>query len=1139
MKAIAIRLKLVVAFLILGVAVLAANDPGPEKKPAKKKRKASTKQQEIKWNVDKPSDETFAQAIDTREGTWMNLDVSPDGKEIVFDLLGDLYVMPIGGSDAPRKLTSGIAWDMQPRFSPDGKTIAFTSDRSGKNGFGGDNIWTISRDGKTTTQVSAETFRLVNGPAWRPDGEYLVARKHFVSRRSLGAGEMWLYHKDGGTSGLQLTRKQSDQKDSNEPVFSPDGKYLYYSEDASPGNAFEYNKDSTGQIYVIYRLDIGSGETERLISGPGGACRPTPSPDGKSVAFVRRVDGKSALHLFDIASGAVRVVYRDLERDMQETWAIHGVYPSIAWTPEGKSIVLWARGKIRRVDVASGEAEVIPFHVKDSRTLVKALRFPQKVAPKRFDVKMLRWLRTSPAGDRVAFQALGRVYLRDLPEGDAQPLTEQQNHFEFFPGFSPDGKRVVYTTWNDQGLGTVRVRNIAGESSGKETIVVKQPGHYAHPVFSPDGKTIVFVKLGGGWLRSPLWSREKGIYRVSTEGGKPERITKSTARPQFGRENDRLYLTRTKSDGGGDNRQLYSIDLSGNDERVHFTSKWGVDFALSPDGKWVAFVERFNVHVAPFLRTGQTIAVGPGSKTLPLKKVSSEAGVGIHFSGDSQKLHWSLGATLYTRELKNTFAFLAGAPDKLPEPEIAGVRVGFKAKHAQPRGMLALVGGKIVTMSGDEVIEDGVVLIRGNRIQAVGKRGEVAIPEKARQIDVSGQVILPGFVDTHAHGAQARDGITPQQNWVDYARLAFGVTTIHDPSANTEEIFAASEMTKAGVIVAPRTFSTGTILYGAEGSFKAEVASLDDALFHLKRMKAVGAFSVKSYNQPRRDQRQQIIEAARQLKMMVVPEGGSLFMHNMTMIVDGHTGIEHTLPVELVYDDVLDLWRDTGVGYTPTLSVAYGGIWGENYWYDIDEIWKHKRVMSFLPPHVINPRARRRIKAPLEDYNHIRQARITKQVVDNGGMVQAGGHGQLQGLDTHWEMWAMVQGGMTPMEALRCGTLFGPKYVGLDGDLGSLEAGKLADLIVIEKGSDPTKDIRHSERVHYVVANGRLFDARTMDALPRKGRVKRKPFYWESLQSGISALPAGYSGCAGCGIPGAGGWMREFNNPARSSSPSR
>lgn len=1113
---------LLLVALCAGVVFTPMPTVGASKGKKKKQAKAA---EAAKWNVENPSEHTTEQAINTTEGTWINLDVSPDGKEIVFDLLGDLYVMPIGGSDAPQKLTKGIAWDMQPRFSPDGKTIAFTSDRTGKNDFGGDNIWTIGSDGKDLKQISAETYRLVTGPAWRPDGEYIVARKHFVSRRSLGAGEMWLYHRNGGTTGLQLTKKLTEQKDSNEPIFSPDGKYLYYSEDASPGKSFEYSKDSNQQIYIVKQVNLEKGETERLITGPGGACRPTPSPDGKTIAFVRRVDGQTGLHLFDPESGAVRLVYNDLERDMQETWAIHGVYPSFAWTPDAKAIVVWARGKIRRINVANGKASVVPFRIQDTRTVVKSLRFPQKVAPKKFDVKMLRWVQTSPAGDQVAYQALGYIYVRDLPDGKPRRLTEQTERFEFYPRYTPSGDGIVYTTWHDEKLGDVRLSTIKGKNRGSSRIVVKQPGHYTSPAVSPDGKTLVYTKRAGGWLRSPLWSRFAGLYQVPVGGDKPKLVAKTQAVATFGPENDRVYLTRTKSDAGGDNRQFYSINLDGNDERVHFTSKWATDFCLSPDGNWIAFVERFNVYIAPFLRTGKTIAVGPGSKALPLKKVSGMAGESIHFSGDSKRLHWSLGPTLYHRELSDTFAFLKGAPDKLPPPETKGVSIGFKANHHRPRGTLALIGGTIVTMKGEQVIKNGVIVIKGNRIVALGKRDEVDVPGQAHRIDVTGQMILPGFIDTHAHGAQARDGITPQQNWVDYARLAFGVTTVHDPSNRTPDIFAASEMTKAGLIVAPRTFSTGTILYGADGASKAEIASKDDALFHLRRMQAVGAFSVKSYNQPRRDQRQQIVAAARDLKMMVVPEGGSTFMHNMTMIVDGHTGIEHTLPVELVYDDVLDLWRNTGVGYTPTLSVAYGGIWGENYWYDIGEIWKHKRVMSFIPPHLINPRARRRTKAPLEDYNHIRQARITKQVVDNGGMVQAGGHGQLNGLNTHWEMWAMVQGGMNPMEALRCGTLFGAKYLGLDRDIGSLETGNLADVIVFEKGSDPTRNIRQSEHIQYVVANGRLFDAKTMDELTKKSRRNRQPFYWQRANSGIGILPTVNIGCEACGIPGLGGWM--------------
>ena len=478
------------------------------------------------WDIENPPWETLSQPIDADEGTWISLDVSPDGNEIVFDFLGDIYLMPISGSgnNSPTRLTEGMAWDMQPVFSPDGKSIAFTSDRTGESKHAGYNIWTIARSGSDPKQITNETFRLMFSPTWSPDGEYIVARKHFTSRRSLGSGEMWMYHHSGvagsAQGGVQLTEKPNEQKDVNEPVFSPDGKYLYYSQDATPGDAFEYDKDSNKQIYVIKRLELAKGETETYISGVGGSCRPVPSPDGKLIAFVRRVDGKSALHLFDTESGAVRVLYKKLERDMQETWAIHGVYPNFAWTPDQKHLVIWAYGKIRKISVQDGSETIIPFHIKDDRTVTKALRVPVEVAPNEFDVRMLRWVTVSPLGNQVAYQALGYIYIRDLPDGKPQRLTTQTDHFEFYPSYSRDGKSLVYTTWNDDTLGSVRIASTqAGQLQTRK--LTQQPGHFTQPVFSPDGKTIVYVKSGGGYLRSGLWSRNSGIYRVTVYGGEP------------------------------------------------------------------------------------------------------------------------------------------------------------------------------------------------------------------------------------------------------------------------------------------------------------------------------------------------------------------------------------------------------------------------------------------------------------------------------------------------------------------------------------------------------------------------------------------------------------------------------------------
>ena len=1061
-------------------------------KSGKKDEKKDDKKDEKKWDVNNPPGPRHDVSIDVTEGTWLSLDVSPDGKEIAFDLLGDIYTVPIGGGEA-KALTTGIAWDMQPRYSPNGKWIAFTSDRAG-----GDNIWIVNRDGSNPQQVTKETFRLLNSPNWSPDSELIVARKHFTAERSLGAGEMWLYHRSGG-EGLQLTKKRNDQKDSGEPAFSPDGRYLYWSEDSTPGATFQYNKDPNGQIYVINRLDRQDGESEAFVTGPGGSIRPTPSPDGKSLAFVRRVRYKSTLFVMDLESGKETPLYDGLDRDLQETWAIHGVYPSMAWTPDNKSLVFWAGGHLQRVDVASKQVATIPFHVKATRSVTDAVRFPIEVAPAQFPVKMLRWVSVSPSGKQVAYGALGYIYVRDLPNGTPHRLTKQMDHFEFYPAWSRDGNSVVYTTWNDSTYGTIRVAPAAG---GDGRVVTDKPGHYVEPAFSPDGTKIVYRTTSDGFLRPATWSRETGIYVVPTAGGAAKLVSKRGAYPEFGAANDRIYFMTFEDE---DKRALRTINLDRADERSLYLSSFATRYEVSPDEKWIAWQEKFNAYIAPFVRTGKTIEIGPDTKALPVKKVSKDAGEYLHWSGDSSRLYWALGPELYSRDLKEAFTFLSG---ELPAPapsadakaaaapalaDAPGTNIGFTQSYDVPSGKLAFTGARVITMRGDEVIDDGVVVVDRNRIVAVGPRASTTVPSDAKVIDVAGKTIVPGFVDVHWHGSMGADELIPQQSWVNYATLAFGVTTLHDPSNNTSEIFTSSEMAKAGEIVGPRIFSTGTILYGAKAPFKADINSLDDALSHLRRMQAVGAFSVKSYNQPRRDQRQEVLEAARQLHMMVVPEGGSLFEHNMTMVVDGHTGVEHSIPVARAYSDVGQLWSGTKVGYTPTLIVGYGGLWGEGYWYAKTNVWEDQRLMSFVPRRIVDARSRRRTLAPDDEWNHFSNAKIAADLLHRGVSVQLGAHGQREGLGAHWEMWMFVQGGMTPLEALRCATLNGARYLGLDKDIGSLEPGKLADLDVLD--ANPLENIRNTESVHYTVVNGRVFDASTMNEVGNHPRTRQQFFF--------------------------------------------
>ncbi|MGB0524537.1 MAG: amidohydrolase family protein, partial [Flammeovirgaceae bacterium] len=527
-----------------------------------------------------------------------------------------------------------------------------------------------------------------------------------------------------------------------------------------------------------------------------------------------------------------------------------------------------------------------------------------------------------------------------------------------------------------------------------------------------------------------------------------------------------------------------------------FTSTYANQFVPSPDGKWLAFTELFKAYIMPMPYSGKTFELTANSKALPITQVARDAGINMHWSADSQKLHWTLGEEYFTDALTERFEFLADAPDQLPPMDSVGVKVNLELDTDTPEGLIAFKGARIISMKGDEVIENGVIVVEGNRIKAIGAAGSVPIPKKAKVIDVAGKTIMPGIIDVHAHLGNFRYGISPQKQWQYYANLAYGVTTTHDPSSNTEMILSHSEMIKAGHMVGPRVYSTGIILYGADGDFKAVINNLEDARSALRRTKAYGAFSVKSYNQPRREQRQQVIQAARELEMMVVPEGGSFFFHNMSMILDGHTGIEHNIPVAPVFKDVQSLWGASQTGYTPTLIVNYAGLNGEYYWYQKTNVWEKERLLSFTPRGLVDARARHRTMVPDQEYEngHILVSKSCKALADKGVKVNLGAHGQLQGLGAHWELWMFEQGGMTNLEALRAATLNGAFYLGLDDDIGSLEVGKLADLIVLDK--NPLENIRNTEFVKYTMMNGRLYDAATLNEMGNYDK-KRSKFYWE------------------------------------------
>ncbi|MEM7103781.1 MAG: amidohydrolase family protein [Bacteroidota bacterium] len=1038
------------------------------------------------WDVSNPPGEYENVEFTVDEGTWMNLDLSPDGNEIVFDILGDIYIMPASGGTA-KAIREGLPYEVQPRFSPDGTKISFTSDAGG-----GDNIWIMDKDGSNAKQLTKEDFRLLNNAIWTPDGEYLIARKHFTSTRSLGAGELWMYHITGG-SGIQLTKRKNDQQDLGEPSISSDGRYVYYSEDMYPGGYFQYNKDPNDQIYVTKRYDREEGKTETIAGGPGGACRPQVSNDGKTLAFVKRVRTKSTLFLQDLETGEEWPIFDGLSKDQQEAWAIFGVYTNYAWTPDDKHIIIWGGGKIWKVDVEKATSEMIPFTVNAKHKMGKTIRYDQHVSPDEFTAKVIRHAVTSPSGKYMVFNAIGKIWKKELPNGAPSALLDNKDYFQFEPAFSPNGRHLVFVSWSDQDKGAIWKidMSVANPAPVKLT---KHKGIYRTPSYSPDGQSIVFHKENGNIAQGYSFTKDAGLYIIPANGGERQLVTKSGSKPVFSANGKRIFFQT----GGGLSKKYKSIKLNGSDERVIFNAKYARQFTPSPDNKWIAFSELYKVYITPMPKTGKPIDLNKGIKSVPVAQVARDAGINLHWSSDSKKLHWTLGEEYFSAKLRDRFMFVENAADSIPPIDTAGLKIGLTIKTDKPSGFVAFTNARIITVDKDNtVIENGTVLVNGNKIEAIGKASDVSIPRNAITYDCNGKTIMPGFVDVHAHLWTFRLGLSPQKEWSYYANLAYGITTTHDPSSNTEMVFAQSELVKSGEMVGPRIFSTGTILYGADGDFKAVVNNLEDARSAMRRMKAYGAFSVKSYNQPRRDQRQQVLQAARELEMIVVPEGGSFFFHNMSMVADGHTGVEHNIPVVPLYDDVIKFWSSTDAYNTPTLVVNYGGINGEYYWYQHTNVWEKERLLRFTPRAVIDSRARHRTMIPEEEYEigHILTAKSCKKLEDAGVKINLGSHGQLQGLAAHWEFWMFVQGGMTNMQALRAATMNGAEYIGMDKEIGSLEKGKLADMIVLDK--NPLDDIYNTEFVKYTMVNGRLYDAETMNEIGNRP-LERGKFYWEN-----------------------------------------
>jgi Tol biopolymer transport system component/imidazolonepropionase-like amidohydrolase len=1027
-----------------------------------------------KWNVDNPPGTSKKVTITTDEGTWMDLDVSPDGKTIVFDLLGDIYSMPAAGGKTTL-LAGGKAWETQPRFSPDGKLISYTSDKDG-----GDNIWTMNADGSDKHAITSEAYSLLNNASWSPDGQYLIAHKNLKGK----AGELWLYNRTGG-EGIQLTAAKPTNKNAIEAVFSPDGKYVYWSENEIPGP----NADPNKGIYAIKRMNRETGDISTVSHGTGGACRPQLSPDGKLMAFVKRIRLKSVLFLHDLSTGEEWPEYDDLSHDQQETVATSTTYPNFNWSPDSKNIIFYAKGKIWNLDITTLNTTPVPFEVTSTQNITESLHFQQKVFSDDFTPKMIRGLTTSPDGKMVAYSAAGYIYTKILPDSIPKRISATTD-LEYSPAFSPDGKTLIYIDWTDELKASINTFDL------KTRIVTRlttEKGFYFTPQFSSKGDKIIYSKGTGNEVEGFAFGENTGIYTIPAAGGTPKLVIANGTNPQYAANDTKIYY-QTSEKG---KKSFMVMDSTGANQKLLYTSAHATQFTPSPDGKWMAFTEFYNSYITPMIGIGGVQELSSDNTTIPLTKVTREAGMNIHWSADSKKIMWSLGSRYYARNVSDA---LNGTTT-----DTTSIAIGPKLKTDVPDGKIAFKNVRIITMKGDEVLENATILINCNKISAIGKAADVMIPADAKIFDLTGKTIIPGIIDVHAHLHPASSGVSPQQDWNYYANLAYGVTTVQDPETNTDIALNQAEMVKAGSIVGPRVFIAGNVQYD-DGDDDVATNNLDDIRSNLRRLKAEGAIAVETGNVPRRDQRQQIIAAARELQMEVLPEGATSLNSTMNMILDGYTGIEHNLPVWPIYKDVKTLWNASRTAYTPDLMVSQGTQYGQNYWYDRLEVWRNEYLLNFTPQYIIDARSRRRMTSEYGDYGHIDISKNAKQLADGGTRINLGSNGELEGLGSHWEMWMLAQGGMSPMEAIRSATMDGAAYLGMDKEIGSIEVGKLADMIILN--DNPLDDIRNSEKIKYVMINGRLYDTDSMNEIGNREKP-RLHFWWQMVRGSMISMPDG------------------------------
>ena len=989
------------------------------------------------------SDNDTTLTFEATEGTLISVDVSPNGRTIAFDLLGHIYLMSINGGKA-EALTKGSSWNMFPRFSPNGDKILFTSDRSGS-----DDLWI--QDIKTGEMKNISNMNLpVHQGSWSVDGKHVFGTALNMKVRH----PVYMFNMFG-------KKQQIIPAGSRAPVthftMHPNNGLVYFAH----GDAPLYRSGDRIKTY-----DLNNGEIKTYIDRPGGAANPTLSKDGKSLAYIHRDDRETVLVIRNIQTNQEKIVNRDLDFDRMDSGSFYGSYTNMSWHPNGRDVLISYGGGIHSVNTVTGKSKEIKFAAKVKREIKGTVRFKVEVPQESSKTRSHRWSQQTPAG--ILYESLGDLYLKNGSK--LKNLTESDDH-ETSPFYDPKSRKIYYASWNDRDMGSIFQMDLTGNKKKKITTV---PSQYGSITVSGDG-ALYYIRGRGSLINGQRLEKQTDFELVSNIDGKETKL--STINWSGNRYAKRPPVIHVAGNGNiyysdyvNDVLTIKSISDEGLNEKEIIRFPHATRAVISPDMQWVAFREYHRSYVTPFEFAGKTYSVSAEDGLGFSQRVDSQNdGDFMRWSKDSKRLLWTRGKYHYEKSLN---AIL----DKKSKVTKTDLSIAYEVDN--PGSVVVFKNVRVLTMNQDKDILEGVtILIRNNKIISVGDN--VRIPKSAKVYDLEGRTIMPGMFDAHGHYGSPISALNViEQNLYGLkANLAYGVTTMYDVYGTTQKDFWVSDMIRKGRIDGPRIFSVGDPIFVTKYRTKMyrPIKSLEDALEHVQFNKDHGATAVKDYSNHNRQARQHLVEASKQLGINVVSESFSNPQMNLTQIVDGFTGLEHTLGLEPIYEDVIQLLKSTDLGITPTFIVVYNGPSGETYFYQTERLWEDTKLLNFFRKDELLRLRRPGFYWP-DDHYAAQMGKTMKKLYDRGITMQMGAHGNMMGLGAHWEMELFTHGSFSNYDAIEIATINGFKHHGLDHILGSIEPGKLADMVVMTK--NPLENIRNTRSIEYVVKNGVIYSGR-------------------------------------------------------------